>query len=104
MHSLIEDDYRRREVVEVGPEATPLDLFYAVFRNNSLPLQTRLRAAECAANYVHPKLSAVLAAAMNEEEFGAALERARNRMLEEPKPRVSSPTPRPLPRPGLSKA
>jgi hypothetical protein len=99
-----------KSTVEVGPDATPLDLFYAVFRNNSLPLQTRLRAAECAASYVHPKLSAVLAAAMSEGEFGDALERARKRLSAGPAqvqgqveplegPRTAAP--RPLPRPGL---
>ncbi len=72
--------------VVVGPNASPLDFLYAVFRNNDLPLTTRMRAAEAAAPFVHPKLAAVLSASISGDEFGDRLEAARKRLIEGPRP------------------
>jgi hypothetical protein len=47
------------DVAPVSAEVTPLDFLCAVFRNPSLPLNTRLRAASTAAQYVHPKLAVI---------------------------------------------
>jgi hypothetical protein len=88
--------------VEVEPNASPLDFLYAVFRNNDLPLITRMRAAEAAAPFVHPKLAAVISASISGDEFGEALERARKRVVERPKPSTSQGfASKALPRPGL---
>jgi hypothetical protein len=38
-------------------EATPLDFLCAVYRNEGLPLNTRLKAAIEAAPFIHPKLA-----------------------------------------------
>ena len=86
--------------VAAGADTTPLDFLYAVFRNPNLPLSVRMKAAADALPFAHPKLSAVLQTSVSGEDFGDALERARKRMIEGPKPRVSSPMPKPLPRPG----
>jgi hypothetical protein len=91
--------------VELGPEAEPLDLLYAVFRNPDLPLQMRMTAAKEAAQYVHPKISAVVSANVTGEDFGEALERARKRMLEGPKPSEGpAHEPKALPKPGRPSA
>jgi hypothetical protein len=57
--SLALDRIPRPPEVELGPEAEPMDLFYLVMRNNSLPLQTRMRAAERIADIVYPKKQAI---------------------------------------------
>jgi hypothetical protein len=66
--------------VTVGPEAGSLDLLRAVYRDETLPLRVRMRAAEAALPFERPKLAAVLSASISGEDFGEALERARKRM------------------------
>jgi hypothetical protein len=63
---------------------TPLDFLEAVYLNNSLPLNTRLRAAIEAAPYRHPKLSAMAHATMTGNDFAALLDRAIARSLAGP--------------------
>jgi hypothetical protein len=53
---------------------TPLDFLKAVYLNEGLPLNVRLRAAIEAARYFHPKLSAT--AVLQADDFAAALDRA----------------------------
>jgi len=68
------------------PIATPLEFLQAVYCNEGLPINTRIRAAIEAAPFVHPKLS--VSAQVNSEEFAVALERAVKRsakVLEPPK-------------------
>src|SRR5689334_10103582 len=65
------------EGMEVAADATPLDFFFAVFRNPRQPMNRRMKAASEAAQYVHPKLAAV--ANMSGDDFAAQLERAINR-------------------------
>ena len=68
------------------PMATPLEFLQAVYCNEGLPINTRIRAAIEAAPFVHPKLS--VSAQVNSEEFAVALERAVKRsakVLEPPK-------------------
>ena len=54
---------------------TSLEFLQAVYLNESLPLNTRLRAAIEAAPYEHAKLTAVAVGYMN-ESFGVQLDRA----------------------------
>jgi hypothetical protein len=55
--------------------ATPLEFLTAVYMNDKLPLPTRMKAAVEAAQYVHPKLTAV--ANYNVQDFADELERRR---------------------------
>jgi hypothetical protein len=58
--------------------AEPMDLFYLVMRNNSLPLSTRMRAAERIADFKYPKKQAI-AVIPASGDLGTALEAARRR-------------------------
>jgi hypothetical protein len=68
-------------------EPTPLDFLRAVYLNEGLPLNVRLRAAIDAAPYFHPRLSAMAVASMSGKDFAAQLERAIQRSG-----RLSAPT------------
>jgi hypothetical protein len=57
------------------PEATSLTLLQEVYRDPSLPLSTRLRAASIAISYEHPKL-AMTAVLNSQEDFAARLDRS----------------------------
>lgn len=48
---------RREGEVRCPKDATPLEFLQAVYCNESLPLQARLKAAVEAAQYVHPRLA-----------------------------------------------
>jgi len=48
------------EVAPVSADVTPLEFLCAVFRNAGLPLTMRLRAAQSAAQYMHPRISVAL--------------------------------------------
>jgi hypothetical protein len=61
--------------VEVGQEATSLDLLQAVYRNPDVPLAVRMRAAGMAIPYEFPKLS-VVASVSDPAAFADRLERA----------------------------
>jgi len=54
---------------------TPLEFLTAVYMNDQLPLQARMKAAIEAAQYVHPKLAMVGVAHAN-GDLGTMLERA----------------------------
>ena len=76
---MIEDHQRRVAVmngaeIELGPEANSLDFLQACYRNPSLPLSTRLRAASIAISFEVPKL-AVTAVLNNQEDFATRLDR-----------------------------
>ena len=58
--------------IELPPNGTSLDLLRAVYRNSSLPLPTRMRAAGLALPHEHPRLSVV--AQVNEQDFASLLE------------------------------
>jgi hypothetical protein len=50
----------RRSLLEapaLPSNATPLEFFCAIFRDSAQPMQRRMRAAEAAAPYMHPKLA-----------------------------------------------
>lgn len=69
------------DLTRVAPEpllktkATPLEFLEAVYQDENLPLNVRLRAAVEAAPYVHPKLSAT-AIVHEDGSFAERLERA----------------------------
>jgi|SRR5215831_813520 len=113
MRSLIEDDRRRQdpENVEIGPDEISLDLLRAVYRSNSLPLSTRMRAAISALKHEVPALGVQFV--VNDSDIATRLDKAIARieatkvnvingekvvseptLIEEPKP--SPPTPAPL--------
>jgi hypothetical protein len=64
-----------------GPEAeTSLALLQAVYRDRSMPLPTRMRAATVAIAYEHPKLSVSMA--VNHRGMGDRIDQARAKHLE----------------------
>src|SRR6266581_3896492 len=62
--------------MEVAADATPLDFLRAVYRDPQQPMQRRMRAAEAALPFVHPKLSV----AANVYSFTAQMEEASRRI------------------------
>jgi hypothetical protein len=78
----MEDNLSIPPVAEEPP--TPLEFLETVYACNELPLQTRMRAAIAAAQFRHPKLSAV--ADLTRLDIGTQLQRAwaaRQKVLEE---------------------
>ena len=61
------------ENVEIGPNDISLDLLQAVYRNNQLPLTTRMRAALGAIQFESPKLAVV--AQVTENDIATVLDR-----------------------------
>lgn len=51
------DQIEAQQTVEADPNMTPLQFLQAVYCNEGLPLQTRVKAAIEAAQYVHPRLA-----------------------------------------------
>jgi len=62
------------EGLAVEPEATPLDFLSAVYRDQRQSMQRRMRAAEIAAQYVHPTFKA-MAVVHADGSFAERLER-----------------------------
>jgi len=60
------------EQIELAPDANSLDLLRAVYRNNELPLHTRMRAAMAALKHEVPALLAT--AIVNERDFATLLD------------------------------
>ena len=48
------------EALEVDDDATPLDFLCAVYRDSRQPMLRRMKAAEAALPFVHPKLAITL--------------------------------------------
>ena len=84
MSNFPEMEYKSMEqAIELPANGTSLDLLQQVYRNPSLPLPTRMRAATAALPHEHPKL-AVVATFDGNNDFGVQLDRAiqRSRMIE----------------------
>jgi hypothetical protein len=62
------------EIAVPRPKPTPLEFLEAVYCNEGVPLQARLKAAIEAAQYVHPKLA--VTATISGGDFADQLERA----------------------------
>jgi hypothetical protein len=80
------DERPRTEVVELEAGATSLDFLRQVYRNASLPLSTRMRAAGMALPHEHPKLGVSVNIPWNEEmavRLEQAIERS-SRVIEHP--------------------
>ena len=58
---------------DLGPNGTSLDLLQAVYRNDQLPLTTRMRAAMAALPMEHPRLA--VTAQITEHDFAVLLDR-----------------------------
>jgi hypothetical protein len=87
---LIPDLTRTIEVdaIELAPNGTSLDLLQQVYRNPSLPLMTRMRAATACLPHEHPKLAVttVVNAGDFADQLEKAVERSRRVTLIEAKP------------------
>jgi hypothetical protein len=57
MRSLIEDG--RPDTIELGPNATSLDLLRAIYRNPNAELTMRIRCAMACLQFEHPRLAVV---------------------------------------------
>jgi hypothetical protein len=76
------DQIEAQQTIELPENGTSLDLLQQVYRNPSLPLMTRMRAATAALPHEHPKLA--VTTVVNAGDFADQLERAveRSRMIE----------------------
>jgi hypothetical protein len=73
MNYLVDLQPEKPKEIELPPDGTSLDLLRMVYRNPSLPLPVRMRAAISALQYEHPRLAVV--AQINEQSFAEVLER-----------------------------
>jgi hypothetical protein len=68
------DQIEAQQVIELPENGTSLDLLRQVYRNPSLPLMTRMRAATAALPHEHPKLA--VTTLVNVGDFADQLEQA----------------------------
>jgi hypothetical protein len=74
--NLFED--KKQQEIEIPADGTSLDLLRAVYRNNQLPLTTRMRAAIAALPFESPKLA--VTAMVSEQDFATLLDQRLKRM------------------------
>jgi|SRR5262249_21041231 len=81
MRSLIEDEgSKKSQEIEIPSDGISLDLLRAVYRNSSLALTTRMRAAIAALPHEVPKLA--VTAVMTDNDFATLLDRRLKRIEE----------------------
>ena len=68
------DQIEAQQTIELPENGTSLDLLQQVYRNPSLPLSTRMRAASAALPHEHPKLA--VTTVVNVGDFADQLEKA----------------------------
>jgi hypothetical protein len=73
MNYLVDLQPERPKEIELPPNGTSLDLLRAIYRNPSLALPVRMRAAIAALPFEAPKLSVI--AQVSETDFAAILDR-----------------------------
>jgi hypothetical protein len=80
------DQIEAQQTIELPENGTSLNLLQQVYRNPSLPLPTRMRAAGMALPHEHPKLA--VAVMVNAGDFATQLDQAiqRSRTIIEGKP------------------
>jgi len=86
--NLFED--KKPQEIEIPADGISLDLLRAVYRNNQLPLTTRMRAAIAALPFEVPKLA--VTAVVSEQDFATLLDR-RLKRIEEMKAKEIEATP-----------
>jgi hypothetical protein len=74
------------EAIELEPNGTSLNLLQAIYRNATIPLSTRMRAAIASIQFEHPKLA--VTATVQAGDFADQLDRAveRSKRVIEAKP------------------
>ncbi len=73
MNYLVDLQPERPKEIELPANGTSLDFLQMVYRNASLALSVRMRAAICCLQYEHPRLAVV--AQISEQSFAEVLER-----------------------------
>jgi hypothetical protein len=71
---------KKPQEIEMPADGISLDLLRAVYRNSSLPLATRMRAAIAALPFESPKLA--VTAVVSEQDFATLLDRRLKRIAE----------------------
>ena len=74
LNTLHQPGKRQQENVEIGPTDLSIDLLRAVYRNNQLPLTTRMRAAISALKHEVPTLG--ISVVVNDDDIATRLDRA----------------------------
>jgi len=100
MRSLIEDEGSKKSQVEIPSDGISLDLLRAVYRNPSLALTTRMRAAIAALPHEVPKLA--VTAVMSDNDFATLLDRRLKRIEEMKAKEIEAPVEVKPALPGLS--
>ena len=94
--NLFED--KKPQEIEMPADGISIDLLRAVYRNSSLPLTTRMRAAIAALPFETPKLA--VTATVSENDFATLLDR-RLKRIEEMKAKAIETTPQVEVKPAL---
>ena len=85
------DQIEAQQTIELAPNGTSLDLLQQVYRNPSLPLPTRMRAATAALPHEHPKLAVAMTVNATGDfavQLDRAIERSRRVSMIEAKPTI----------------